>query len=661
MFQTVLVANRGEIACRVIRTLRKLGIRSVAVYSDADEGARHVLLADVAVRLGGAAAADSYLNMPSIIAAARDTGAEAIHPGYGFLAENAAFARACGDAGIVFIGPSVEALEVMGDKISAKAQVVARGVPVVPGLAEPGLTDEQLVAATVKMGFPALIKPSAGGGGKGMHVVTSEPELAGAIAAARREAASSFGDDTLFVERLVRNPRHIEVQVLADAHGNTVHLGERECSLQRRHQKVIEEAPSPLLDAATRERIGQAAVETARSVSYLGAGTVEFIVSADAPDEFFFMEMNTRLQVEHPVTEMITGIDLVEWQLRVASGEPLDFSQQDVTLTGHAIEARVYAEDPERAFLPTGGTVTVLAEPSGDGIRVDTALIVGLTVSSDYDPMLAKVIAWGPDRVASIDRLQAALSGTVTLGVTNNVQFLKLLLAEPDVRAGLLDTGLIERTLGELEFRSPDAAVFTAAALVLRATESHGSGPWERGDGWRLGAAAPISYRLRAAEKRAEIRLTGSTASIDGADSLHASITIDGNVAHVRLGSLTTTWRFDRSGDRLILSQDGAVFTVQHMRFERAAAAAAGAKPELRSPMPGAVVAVHAVHGAMLEPGDPVLAIEAMKMEHVLTATVRGIVSIEVEVGSQVTADQVVAIIAPAADLLPGDAEEKTA
>ncbi len=367
VFDTVLIANRGEIACRVIQTLRSLGIRSVAVFSDADAGARHVQLADVAVRLGSASAADSYLNIDKIIAAAIDHGAQAIHPGYGFLAENAAFASACSAAGIVFIGPGVDALTVMGDKISAKAQVTKRNVPVVPGVADPGMTDQQLIDAAPGIGFPVLIKPSAGGGGKGMHLVHDASDLPQAVAAARREAASSFGDDTLFIERYIARPRHIEVQVLADSAGTTVHLGERECSLQRRHQKVIEEAPSPLLDDETRARIGQAAVDTALSVGYLGAGTVEFIVSADAPDEFFFMEMNTRLQVEHPVTEMVTGIDLVEWQLRIAAGELLDFDQSAVRLTGHAIEARVYAEDPQRDFLPTGGRVLALEQPDGDG------------------------------------------------------------------------------------------------------------------------------------------------------------------------------------------------------------------------------------------------------------------------------------------------------
>ncbi len=365
MFGTVLVANRGEIAVRVIKTLHRMGIRSVAVYSDPDAGARHVLEADTAVRLGPAAAHDSYLDITRVLDAAHRTGSQAIHPGYGFLSENAEFAAACDRAGVVFLGPPVRAIEVMGDKITAKNAVAAFDVPVVPGVARPGLTDDELVAAADRIGYPVLIKPSAGGGGKGMRLVEDPARLRDALTSARREAASSFGDDTLFVERFVMRPRHIEVQVLADAHGNVVHLGERECSLQRRHQKVIEEAPSPLLDSRTRARIGSAACDTARSVDYVGAGTVEFIVSAQRPDEFFFMEMNTRLQVEHPVTEAITGLDLVEWQLRIAAGEKLAFAQDDIEPRGHAIEARVYAEDPARGFLPTGGPVLAVVEPSG--------------------------------------------------------------------------------------------------------------------------------------------------------------------------------------------------------------------------------------------------------------------------------------------------------
>ncbi|MGH3583412.1 MAG: acetyl-CoA carboxylase biotin carboxylase subunit, partial [Mycobacterium sp.] len=456
-FDTVLVANRGEIAVRVIRSLRAMGIRSVAVYSDADAGARHVAEADVAVRIGPAAARKSYLDISAIIGAATRTGAQAVHPGYGFLAENAEFAKALHAAGIVFIGPPVGAIGTMGDKIAAKAAVSAFGVPVVPGISRPGLTDDDLIAGAPDIGFPVLVKPSAGGGGKGMRVVHSADELPAALVSARREAASAFGDDTLFLERFVLRPRHIEVQVLADGHGNVIHLGERECSLQRRHQKVIEEAPSPLLDAATRARIGEAACNTARSVDYTGAGTVEFIVSAEKPDEFFFMEMNTRLQVEHPVTELVTGVDLVEQQVRIAAGEKLPLAQADVTMTGHAIEARVYSEDPANGFLPTGGTVLDVVEPSGGqersdrGIgshaRVDSGIYAGTVVGSDYDPMLAKVIAHADDRAGALRGLDQALAQTAVLGVTTNIDFLRFLLADPDVVAGQLDTGLLDRRL----------------------------------------------------------------------------------------------------------------------------------------------------------------------------------------------------------------------
>ncbi len=653
MFDTVLIANRGEIACRIISTLRKLGIRSIGVYSDADAGARHVALADVAVRLGRAAAADSYLNIEKIVAAAVATGAQAIHPGYGFLAENAAFATACAAAGIVFIGPSIEALEVMGDKISAKAQVVKRNVPIVPGLAEHGLSDEQLAAAALIIGFPALIKPSAGGGGKGMHLVRTESEVKAAIAAARREAASSFGDDTLFIERFVQNPRHIEVQVLADNEGNTVHLGERECSLQRRHQKVIEEAPSPLLDEVARARIGRAAVDTAKSVSYRGAGTVEFIVSADSPDEFFFMEMNTRLQVEHPVTELVTGLDLVEWQLRIAAGENLDFSQDDVVLTGHAIEARIYAEDPQHGFHPTGGTVLSLTHPAGQGVRVDSALIEGLTVSSDYDPMLAKVIAWAPDRAGALQRLRAALNDTVTLGVTNNVEFLTLLLADPDVITGTLDTELIERRLDGFAFHAVDADVFAAAALIMHARgfPGTGAGPWQQRSGWRLGAAAASVYRLATGpeEARTLVRVLGTPVdalvTVDDREPTQASVSITGASAWVRFGDSTVTLRFAHDGDRLYLASGGASWSITDVPSERKSAGAAGMNPELRSPMPGAVVAIFVEDGAEVEAGTPVLSIEAMKMEHVLRASVAGTVVLQVQPGAQVSADQVVASI----------------
>ncbi|MGB7798029.1 MAG: biotin carboxylase N-terminal domain-containing protein, partial [Pseudonocardiaceae bacterium] len=445
MFESVLVANRGEIAVRVIRTLRAMGLRSVAVYSDADAGARHVRDADVAVRIGPAPAAASYLSIDAILAAAARTGAQAVHPGYGFLSENAVFARACACAGLIFVGPPAAAIEAMGDKIRAKATVAAAGVPVIPGSDGSAGDDDALAATADALGYPVLIKPSAGGGGKGMRVVHRAQDLPEAITGARREARGAFGDATLLVERFIATARHIEIQVLADAYGAAVHLGERECSLQRRHQKIIEEAPSVLLDAATRARMGQRAVTVAQAVGYTGAGTVEFIVPADTPDQFFFLEMNTRLQVEHPVTELVTSLDLVQWQLRVAAGEPLRLRQNNIRIDGHAVEARIYAEDPALGFLPTGGQVLQLREPAGPGVRVDSGLALGDAVGSDYDPLLAKVIAHGPDRDTALRRLDAALAQTSILGLGTNVAFLRALLADADVQAGKLDTGLVAR------------------------------------------------------------------------------------------------------------------------------------------------------------------------------------------------------------------------
>ncbi|TDD63813.1 acetyl-CoA carboxylase biotin carboxylase subunit, partial [Actinomadura rubrisoli] len=514
MFDSVLVANRGEIAVRVFRTLRRLGVRSVAVHTAADAGARHVREADEALRI------PSYLDIEAVIGAARAAGAQAVHPGYGFLAENTAFARACGEAGLVFIGPPAEAIEAMGDKIRAKRTVAAAGVPVVPGRDEAGLTDAELEAAALEVGLPVLLKPSAGGGGKGMRLVRDAADLPEAIASARREARGSFGDDTLLAERFVENPRHIEIQVFADAHGNTVHLGERECSLQRRHQKIIEEAPSPLLDAASRERMGAAAVAAAESVGYVGAGTVEYIVSADRPGEFFFMEMNTRLQVEHPVTELVAGLDLVELQLHVAAGRPLPFTQDDVRLDGHAIEARVYAEDPSRGFLPTGGRVLALAEP---GVRVDSGLDVGTEVGGSYDPMLAKVIVWGADRAEALHRLDRALASYTLLGVPTNVAFLRALLGHPDVVSGGLDTGLVERSLdGLVSGTAAPPEVLAAAALErMLALESAASDPWDIPDGWRPGAHAwtpwiitpsggdPVEVRVRGRAASAQVAIAG--------------------------------------------------------------------------------------------------------------------------------------------------------
>lgn len=649
-FKTVLVANRGEIAVRVLRTLRSMGIRSVAVYSDADADARHVAEADTAVRIGPAAARQSYLDIDAVVAAAIRTSAEAVHPGYGFLSENSDFAAALEHAGIVFIGPPSSAIRTMGDKIAAKTTVSKFGVPVVPGIAEPGLSDAALIAAATDIGFPILVKPSAGGGGKGMRRVDDPGDLPSALVSARRESAAAFGDDTLFLERFVLRPRHIEVQVLADSQGTVLHLGERECSLQRRHQKVIEEAPSPLLDAATRARIGAAACDTARSVDYRGAGTVEFIVSADRPDEFFFMEMNTRLQVEHPVTEMVTGWDLVEWQVRIAAGERLDRAQDEIELRGHSIEARVYAEDPAAGFLPTGGPVLGLLEPQGPGVRVDSGLCQGMTVGSDYDPMLAKVIAYGDDRATALRTLDRALSETAVLGVGTNVDFLRFLLADEDVAAGRLDTGLLDRRSGDFAASAGTDEAFVAAAAYswLKRWKSASGDPWDMPSGWRLGESAPTSVRLRCGERTDHVHITGSPAHAiarveDGAtDSLSA--TLDGDDLSVTFGGVRRDYVVVGDGAQVWLAGDDGTVALDEVRE-------APVRPddeqsgdaELTSPMPGSVVAIGISDGERVSAGAVVLAVEAMKMEHSLPSPVDGVVELLVAVGDQVKVGQLLA------------------
>ena len=641
MFNTVLVANRGEIAVRVIRSLREMGIRSVAVFSDADADARHVREADLAIRLGTAAARDSYLSIEKVVQACLDTGAEAVHPGYGFLAENASFAEALADRGIVFIGPSVHAVQVMGDKIRAKQTVAAAGVPVVPGRTDPGMTDDDLVAAALEVGYPVLVKPSAGGGGKGMRLVEDPAELRAALVSARREATSSFGDDTLFLERYVLRPRHIEVQVLADAHGTTLHLGERECSLQRRHQKVVEEAPSALLDAATRARIGASAVATAKAVGYTGAGTVEFIVSADQPDEFFFMEMNTRLQVEHPVTELVTGIDLVEQQIRVAAGLALPLTQQEVVLTGHAVEVRTYAEDPARSFLPTGGKIVRLTEPAGRGIRVDSGLLEGVVVGSTYDPMLNKVIAWGPDRATALARLDRALADQVILGVGTNTAFLRRLITHPEVQAGRLDTGFIERHLAELTV--DDVPVEALAAYALRARLSlAGPDVWDRPSAWRPTGPAALNWRLALPGGRiADVTVRGDEVTVDGAEPFTATAVLDGQDLLLTTGGQTARWATGVDGGTVWLSRDGASWGLNEELVVLKGAAAGSHDGDVRSPMPGSVIAVLAATGDTVTKGQPLAVVEAMKMEHTLTAPTDGTVAdVFVRVGQQVKVDE---------------------
>ena len=710
--RTVLVANRGEIACRVISTLRRLGIRSVAIYTDVDADAAHVALADTAIRVGPPVTADDpvatpsakgYLDIDAVVAAARQAGADAVHPGYGFLSENQDFAAALVEAGVIFIGPPASAIATMGDKITARAAVGERDVPVVPGISRPGLTDDELVAAAGDIGFPVLIKPSAGGGGKGMHRVDDPAALPAALVTARREAAGAFGDDTLFLERFVDTPRHIEVQVLADEHGSVIHLGERECSLQRRHQKVIEEAPSALLDDATRARIGAAACDAARSVGYTGAGTVEFIVSAHRPDEFFFMEMNTRLQVEHPVTEMVTGLDLVEQQIRVARGERLGVAQHDVVMSGHAIEARVYAEDPAAGFLPTGGTVIALEEPEtggSSGVRVDSALVRGLEIGSDYDPMLAKVIAHGDDRAQALERLDRALSQTRVLGVVTNIDFCRHVLQRPEVIEARLDTELLDRVAEEYAAPTPPPQAAAVVGLSRVATgrlgvrDSASSGevaphrdpdgdPWRQSVGWRIGGRSPVITRLtRDGEVYSVAADIASTARGELTGTVTVTLETDTETGAASAETANPQWsshiRYRPDGEgrvRLILDGVGEQWSVAaaadgpggysgtedpeiwwvsgptgtwQFRQARSLAddAAADAVGDIVSPMPGTVVAVGVSDGQHVTAGTAVVVVEAMKMEHTLTAPLDGHAHVGVRVGDKVAAGQSLATIA---------------
>ena len=658
MFETVLVANRGEIAVRIMRTLHALGIRSVAVYSDADVDARHVRIADVARRLGPAAPSKSYLDIDRVIEACLSSGAQALHPGYGFLSENTALASACAAAGIVFVGPPASAIEAMGDKIRAKDTVSARGVRVVPGVSGVGLTDSELAERAAGIGFPVLIKPSSGGGGKGMRLVMSIEMLDAEIAAAKREALGAFGDDTLLIERFVERPRHIEVQVLADSHGNVVHLGERECSLQRRHQKVIEEAPSPFLSQAGREAIGAQAVAAAVACGYVNAGTVEFIVSGDRPDEPFFIEMNTRLQVEHPVTEAVWGIDLVEMQLRIADGERLPFAQADLHPTGHAFEARVYAEDASRGFLPTGGRVLALHEPTDrPNVRVDSSLVVGTEVGSNYDPMLSKIIAWGPDRDAARRTLDGALAVTSVLGVTTNVDFLRTILADPDVIRGVMDTALVERIAAAAPaLATPIAALAAAAVMSLWGGASTGiGGAWSDRGGWRIGEAAwtrwtavddngqPVELRVRSTDVGFEV--------FDGLTVMPARFWLQDGRMQLDLGDITTVFSVAVSRCTTWVGAAGKSFSLTRPTpVAPGAARISDGGASIISPMPGTIVAVLVAQGDLVETGQPAVVVEAMKMEHTLRAAIDGVVGdVLVNVGDRVALNQLLAVFQPAA------------
>jgi 3-methylcrotonyl-CoA carboxylase alpha subunit len=620
MIDTLLVANRGEIACRVMRTAKAMGIRTVAVHSAIDADARHVREADVAVNLGGAKPGESYLLIDKLIAAAKTSGAQAIHPGYGFLSENAGFARAIEQAGLIFLGPPASAIEAMGSKSAAKSLMEAAGVPLVPGYHGEKQDLDTFREAAKRIGYPVLLKAAAGGGGKGMKVAESEAQLAETLESAQREAQSAFGDSRMLVEKYVLKPRHVEIQVFADQHGNCLYLNERDCSIQRRHQKVVEEAPAPGLSPELRRAMGEAAVKAAQAIGYVGAGTVEFLL--DERGDFFFMEMNTRLQVEHPVTEAITGLDLVAWQIRVARGEPLPITQQQVPLNGHAIEVRLYAEDPDHDFLPATGTLALYREAaSGDGRRVDSGVAEGDSVSPFYDPMLGKLIAWGDNREQARLRLLAMLGDTLVGGVKTNLAFLQRILAHPAFAACELDTGFIPRHQQQLlppPAELPDAFWQLAAdawvqseSPMQRADDSHS--PWAARSGWRAGGAAEIELHLNCQGESHKVR-SSNQARLQGEELL---ADIDG---------MRQRLRAIRRGETLYLQWHGELHAIS--RFDPIAAAEANHAQQggLSAPMNGSIVRVLIEPGQAVEAGAALVVLEAMKMEHSIRAPEAGTV-----------------------------------
>jgi 3-methylcrotonyl-CoA carboxylase alpha subunit len=658
-FRTLLIANRGEIACRVIRTARAMGLRTVAVYSEADRDAMHVALADEAVLLGPARARDSYLSSERVIAACRETGAEAVHPGYGFLSENAEFAQACADAGIVFVGPTAEMMTAMGSKSGSKALMEKAGVPLVPGYHGEAQDEATLATAAGRIGFPVLVKASAGGGGRGMRVVSSAAELAAAIVSAKREAKAAFGDDRMLVEKYVQNPRHIEVQIIGDSHGNLLSLFERECTLQRRHQKVIEEAPSPTLDAAQRETVCAAARKAAGAVNYVGAGTIEFVSDGK---EVFFIEMNTRLQVEHPVTELITGIDLVEWQLRVAFGEKLPRAQNEIRLNGHAIEARVYAENPQKNFMPSVGRIKTWLTPNeGDGLRIDAGYRSGDAVSPYYDAMLAKVIAWAPTREVAIDKLNRGLEETDVRGIVTNIPFLSALVTHPAVRANAIDTGFIERELKNLTtaaHASGDLELCAAVAAVVneeqKAARNEAHSPWQT-FGWM-----PVGRRQRVFSFRegqgAERKVTlhygngPSTLTADGREFVFSIAQADDDGFDLTLNGAKSHVVALIEGHELYLRTRNGRFELHWVDPFGGETEEQVGEDKIVAPLPGTVVALLAEEGATLEKGAAILTLEVMKMEQTLRAPYAGVLKkLKCKVGDIVGEGVELAEVEPAA------------
>jgi 3-methylcrotonyl-CoA carboxylase alpha subunit len=641
-FRTLLIANRGEIACRVIRTARAMGLRTIAVYSEADRDAMHVALADEAVLLGPARARDSYLNVERLIEAARKTGAEAVHPGYGFLSENAEFAEACLKAGLVFVGPTAEMMTAMGSKSGSKALMEKAGVPLVPGYHGEAQDDATLAKAADRIGFPVLVKASAGGGGRGMRIVRSAAELGPAIVSAKREAKAAFGDDTMLIEKYVDNPRHIEVQVIGDSHGNLLSLFERECTLQRRHQKVIEEAPSPTLNAAQRETVCAAARKAAGAVNYVGAGTIEFV--SDGKD-VFFIEMNTRLQVEHPVTELITGIDLVEWQLRVAFGEALPLKQDEIRLNGHAIEARVYAENPTKNFMPSVGKISTWRLPQeAGGLRIDAGYREGDTVSPYYDAMLAKMIAWAPSREVAIERLNRGLEETDVRGIVTNIPFLSALITHPKVRANAIDTGFIERELAGLTRAgaAPGELELCAAVAAIVSEERHAaqvkaSSPWQT-FGWMPVGRRQRSFAFRVGHgPEQEIMLnygSGLSTLVIGERELAFTIAPRDGGFDLTLDGIKSQVAAVIDGHELYLRTRNGRFDLHWVDPFGGESEEHVGEDKIAAPLPGTVVAVLAQEGDKLEKGAAILTLEVMKMEQTLRAPFAGVLkAIKCKVG----------------------------
>jgi len=662
MFSKVLIANRGEIACRVIRTCRRLGIRTVAVYSDADADAQHVRQADEAYHIGGPRPQESYLRGDAILDVAKRSGAQAIHPGYGFLSENADFADAVEAAGLAFIGPNAASMRKMGSKAGAKELMQAAGVPVVPGYTGEDQANDTLAREAARIGFPLMIKAAHGGGGKGMRVVRTLEEFLPSLESCQREAAGAFGRDRVLLERYVERPRHIEIQVFGDTHGNVIHLGERECSAQRRYQKVLEESPSPFVTPELREAMGAAAVQAARAIDYVNAGTVEFIVAQDG--SFYFMEINTRLQVEHPVTELVTGQDLVEWQLRVAAGAPLPLAQDDVRQTGHAIEVRLYAEDPDAGFLPGSGRLERLHLPAPSAnVRIDAGVVEGDTVTIFYDPMIAKLIVWDSDRPAALARLRDALAQCDIEGPKSNVGFLERLVRHPAITGATIDTGYLDRHLDEfLPAPTLDPDLLLAAAVMqllgqeaderARAAASNDpSSPWAIADGWRLGHAGKRELAFLHRGERVDLVAHGGDGNyrIEHGGEIHAvaGARLAGDALGFRVGERARRIRVHADARRVRVHDGEHRLALEPIAAYRSEAGAhVGGEDRLKAPMPGRVVLVRAKAGDAVDAGQELLVLEAMKMELALKAPRAGIVAeVRAAAGDFVEADAVLVVL----------------